>query len=195
MTTTKPITAAKLWIVLARAHASVASYMQHAIAAQGLCLTDFMVLEVLLHKGPLTISAIGEKVLLASASMTSAIDRVEQFGYVQRLTCDKDRRIRYIQLTPTGRDFISALYAEHERDLERLTANLSATERQNLYTGLKNIGLNAKAATLSPQVRPNPDSALASSPQRPNRKPGPASSANKSEHLSAGSTGRRSNAG
>ena len=42
------------------------------------------VLEVLLHKGPLTISVIGEKVLLASASMTSAIDRLEIRELVRR---------------------------------------------------------------------------------------------------------------
>ena len=37
------------------------SYIEGAITAQGLGLSDFMVLEVLLHKGPLTISAIGRE--------------------------------------------------------------------------------------------------------------------------------------
>ncbi len=142
------ITAPKLWIVLARAYSSVASYAERTISAKGLSLTDFMILEVLLHKGPLTISAIGEKVLLTSASMTSAIDRVERRGFVKRLTCANDRRIRYIDLTPEGRRFISALFACHQKDLDLLTTSLTASERRNLYNGLKKIGLTAKAATL-----------------------------------------------
>ena len=65
-------TGPKLWVVLARAYGSLASYVEHSIAKEGICLSDFMVLEVLLHKGAMTISAIGEKVLLAAPSMTSA---------------------------------------------------------------------------------------------------------------------------
>jgi MarR family 2-MHQ and catechol resistance regulon transcriptional repressor len=57
-------TGPRLWLVLARAYGSLATYVEHCIAAEGLCLSDFMVLEVLLHKGPLAISTIGEKVLL-----------------------------------------------------------------------------------------------------------------------------------
>jgi MarR family 2-MHQ and catechol resistance regulon transcriptional repressor len=70
-------TAPKLWVVLAHTQRAVASYVEQRIAAEGLCLSDFMVLEVLLHKGPMTISEIGQNVFLANASMTSAVDRLE----------------------------------------------------------------------------------------------------------------------
>jgi MarR family 2-MHQ and catechol resistance regulon transcriptional repressor len=140
------ISAPRLWLVLARAHGAVASYIEHAIAAQGLCLSKFMVLEVLLHKGPLTISTIGEKVLLASASMTSAIDGLEGKGLVVRKNSPEDRRVRLVELTPAGRELISSLYAQHEKDLESVTAGLSAEERKSLYDGLKKIGFAAKHA-------------------------------------------------
>jgi MarR family 2-MHQ and catechol resistance regulon transcriptional repressor len=58
--------AAQLWIVLARCHRAVSTLVERSIADLGLCLSDFMVLEALLHKGPLTISDIQAKVLLAS---------------------------------------------------------------------------------------------------------------------------------
>src|ERR1700741_1477157 len=86
------VSAPRLWLVLARAYGSVGNNIEGSFVAQGLGLSDFMVLEVLLHKGPLTISAIGEKVLLASASMTSAIDRLEKRDLGRRKTCDTDRR-------------------------------------------------------------------------------------------------------
>ena len=149
-----PVTAARLWIVLARAHGAIVAYIEHALAAQGLGLSDFMVLEVLLHKGPLTISAIGEKVLLASASMTSAIDRLERRDLVARKSCASDRRLRYVELTPTGRTFISGIYTEHAKDLDFIAEGLSSVERKALYEGLKKMGFAAKAA-LSQSDKPD----------------------------------------
>ena len=140
------ISAPRLWLVLARAHGSMVNYIEGSIAAQGLGLSDFMVLEVLLHKGPLTISAIGEKVLLASASMTSAIDRLEKRGLVRRKTCDSDRRIRFVELTDCGKAFTEEIYARHEKDLEAVIGGLDEEERRVIYDGLKKIGLAAKVA-------------------------------------------------
>jgi MarR family 2-MHQ and catechol resistance regulon transcriptional repressor len=140
------ISAPRLWLVLARAYGSMVNYIEGSIVAQGLGLSDFMVLEVLLHKGPLTISAIGEKVLLASASMTSAIDRLEKRGLVRRKTCDSDRRIRFVELTDCGKAFIEEIYARHEKDLEAVIGELGEEERRVIYDGLKKIGLAAKVA-------------------------------------------------
>ena len=140
------ISAPRLWLVLARAYGSIANYIEGSFVSQGLGLSDFMVLEVLLHTGPLTISAIGEKVLLASASMTSAIDRLEKRGLVRRKTCDSDRRIRFVELTDCGKAFIEEIYARHEKDLEAVISVLDDEERRVMYDGLKRIGLAAKIA-------------------------------------------------
>ena len=42
-------------------------------------------MEVLLHKGPLPIKMIGEKVLLTSGSMTAAINRLEKKGFLEQI--------------------------------------------------------------------------------------------------------------
>ena len=142
-----PTTGPKLWVTLARAHGALASYVESCIAAEGLCLSDFMVLEVLLHKGPMTISAIGEKVLLANASMTAAVDRLEEKGWVVRQSSEIDRRSKIVALTRVGRAFISDLYADHARDIEAVTSVLTQREQDQLRSMLKKLGLSAKAAT------------------------------------------------
>lgn len=146
-------TAPKLWVVLARAYGALASYVEASIAAEGLCLSDFMVLEVLLHKGPMTISAIGEKVLLANASMTSAVDRLEERSFVERLSSQDDRRIRIVALTREGRSFISGLYARHARDIEAVISVLTPQEQVHTRTTLKKLGLAAKMATDNQRAR------------------------------------------
>jgi MarR family transcriptional regulator, 2-MHQ and catechol-resistance regulon repressor len=146
-------TGPRLWVVLARAHGAMASYVEACIASEGLCLSDFMVLEVLLHKGPMTISVIGEKVLLANASMTAAVDRLEEKGWVVRQSSPKDRRSKIVVLTRDGRTFISALYAAHARDIEAVTSVLTQREQAHLRVILKKLGLAAKDATARRQAQ------------------------------------------
>ena len=142
------LSAAKLWIVLARCYRALAISVEHSIADLGLCLSDFMVLEALLHKGPLTISEIQAKVLLASGSTTAAVDRVEQMGLVIRKTTATDRRARVLELTPKGRRLIEGTFREHARHLEKAMAVLDREERRRLHAGLKKLGLSV-AATLN----------------------------------------------
>ena len=140
-----PTSPEKLWVVLSRAQRAMASYVEQTVAAHGLCLSDFMVLEVLLHKGPMTISEIGQKVLLANASMTSAVDRLEHKSLVSRETSSSDRRVRIVTLTKQGRTFISELYKRHVVDLETLTGVLTRKERDQLRTLLKKLGYAAES--------------------------------------------------
>jgi MarR family 2-MHQ and catechol resistance regulon transcriptional repressor len=159
-------TGPKLWVTLARAYGAMASYVQDRIAAEELGLSDFMVLEVLLHKGPMSISAIGEKVLLANASMTAAVDRLEQRGCVVRQSSENDRRSKIVALTREGRAFISDLYARHARDIEAVTSVLSQREQDQLRSLLKKLGLSAKAATWQRPQEPRRLSPRQSSKER-----------------------------
>ena len=139
------MTAPKLWIVLARCHHALTLLVERDIAGLGLCLSDFMVLEALLHKGPLTISEIQAKVLLASGSMTAAVDRLESRGLVVRRATSEDRRVRRIELTPAGRRLIEAAFAEHARHLEDAVAVLDKVEKEQVYSGLRKLGRSVAA--------------------------------------------------
>jgi MarR family transcriptional regulator, 2-MHQ and catechol-resistance regulon repressor len=139
-------TGPKLWVVLARAYKSFASFIESRVAAEGLGLSDFMLLEVLLHKGPMAISAIGEKVLLANASMTSAVDRLHERGFVLRKNHETDRRVRMVELTENGRAFISELYERHAKELESVVSVLTPGEQAQLRSSLKKLGFSAAEA-------------------------------------------------
>ena len=146
------INAPKLWLVLARCHRALAQSIERSIPDLGLCLSDFMVLEALLHKGPLTISEIQAKVLLASGSMTAAIDRVESMNLVVRKTTARDRRARLVELTPKGRRLIEPAFAEHAQHLEKAMSVLNAEERRCLYAGLKKLGQTVAATLDGPRL-------------------------------------------
>ena len=137
--------AASVWLVLMKAHRSLAALMEHSIASLGIGLSDFILLEALLHKGAMSISQLGEKVQLANSSMTAAVDRLVQRGLVQRQSDGTDRRVRTVDLTPCGRELIRTLYRKHERDIDALMAPLCPAERAGLRGSLKKLGLAAQS--------------------------------------------------
>lgn len=142
---TTETSAAALWVVLARAYRSMAAFVEHSVASLDIGLSDFMILEALLHKGPLTMTQLCEAALITNASMTAAIDRLEEREFVERAASKEDRRVRRVQLTAQGTTLIRRLYARHERDLDEVISAVPAAERAELRRALKAIGLAAQA--------------------------------------------------
>jgi MarR family transcriptional regulator, 2-MHQ and catechol-resistance regulon repressor len=134
------VDAPRLATVLSRCYRAVSQIGERSIQEAGLCPTDFAALEALLHKGPLTISEIQAKVLLASGSMTAAVDRLENKGLVARTPARNDRRAKVVELTPEGRRIAETAFGRHATELEAAMAVLNQTEKQQLHRLLKKLG-------------------------------------------------------
>jgi MarR family 2-MHQ and catechol resistance regulon transcriptional repressor len=140
------LTAPRLWLVLSRCHRALSQIAERSIEDAGLCLSDFAALEALLHKGPLTITEIQGKVLLASGSMTAAVDRLEKKGLIKRGPAVNDRRAKVLHLTSEGKRVVEAAFCRHAAELESAMAVLSASEKRQLHAFLKKLGLFAAGA-------------------------------------------------
>jgi MarR family 2-MHQ and catechol resistance regulon transcriptional repressor len=134
-----------LWVILWKATKAVGAHARRSVNGAELGLSDFGVLEALLHKGPLPISALGKKVLLSSGSMTAAVDRLENSGYVERAGTSTDRRACIVHLTEEGSKLIRSVFAQHERDMERVFALLDTSERKALANLLRKLGHEAES--------------------------------------------------
>jgi MarR family transcriptional regulator, 2-MHQ and catechol-resistance regulon repressor len=145
----KPVTALQLWTVLSRCYEATLKFVEQTIATENLGFSDFMVLEVLLHKGPLPISVIGQKILRTNASMTSAIDRLQEKALVRRRADREDRRVLRIELTAKGEELIQHVFRRHERQMDELMSEVTQEERHALYAGMKKLGFAAQARNSS----------------------------------------------
>jgi MarR family 2-MHQ and catechol resistance regulon transcriptional repressor len=139
--------ATHLWLVLSRAARAVAQNAANSVSGLGLGLSDFAVLELLLHKGPQLVNAIGKKVLLTSGSITTAIDRLESRKLVRRMPHSDDQRARLVELTESGRRLISCAFHQHSLDMEETMSVMTPGERLQLIQLLKKLGLFAAART------------------------------------------------
>ena len=140
-----------LWLVLMKAHKTLADIAMADIARSGLCFSDFEILEALLNKGPLPVNTVGEKAFLTSGSSTAAIDRLERRSLVRRAADKNDRRTRLVHLTPHGRKLIAQIFAEHSRVMEATAHALTQAERLALISLLKKLGTTATDGIAKPQ--------------------------------------------
>jgi MarR family transcriptional regulator, 2-MHQ and catechol-resistance regulon repressor len=132
-----------LWLLFWRTTKALEVYARRSVEATGLCLSDFGVLEALLHKGPSPVSAFGAKILVSSGSVTAAVDRLVRNGLVERVDAAKDRRSRIVHLTAKGSELIEGLFEEHARDMEQAFSLLSGPERDGLARLLRKLGHDA----------------------------------------------------
>src|SRR5216684_978983 len=130
-----------VWLVLGKAFHALAAHAAKSLNLSGTSLGDseFRVLEVLLHQGPLPVNTIGPKVWLTPGSISVAVDRLEKKALVKRRNTD-DRRVRLVELTAKGRALITKTFREHAAAMEEAAVVLSKGERLTLLRLLKKLG-------------------------------------------------------
>ena len=140
-----------LLLVMWRAFHAVRKVDQESVASTELGVSDFAVLESLLHKGPMPVNTIGKKVLLTSGSISSAVDRLEKRSLVRRRQDEEDRRVFHVELTPAGEALIEKAFAAHAERLEEVFSCLDGSEKSEFLRLLRKVGKHA--ATISPIPR------------------------------------------
>ena len=132
-----------VWLVMIKAMHALTRYAAAGIEGTGLGNSDFRVLEVLLHKGPLPVNTIGPMVNLAPGSISIAVERLVEKGLVSRVESAADRRVRMVALTPAGKNLIVAAFQKHAAQMRRVFSELSAEELRDFEVALKRIGKRA----------------------------------------------------
>lgn len=130
-----------LFLLFWKASHAVMRYDEKSVARQGFAsLSDFAVLELLLHKGALPVNTIGEKVLLTSGSITTAVQRLEKKGLVRRERSEGDARVVLVHLTEAGLELIENAFALHAENLDELFAVFTDEERKQFASLMRRVG-------------------------------------------------------
>lgn len=152
--TTAEILALNAWIALARASNSVGSVVHGPVAAAGLTVTQFGVLESLLHLGPLVQCDLASKLLTSPGNVVMVLDNLAKRGLVRREPHPSDRRATMVVLTDEGRELIARLFPEHARTVTQAFSVLAPEEQQALHQLCGKLGRGQDALRLSARCRP-----------------------------------------
>ena len=75
-------------------------------------------------------SELAEWLTLSRGGITKLVDRLQEAGYLERVSCSSDRRSLHAQLTPAGERMLEEMRVVYEAEIERHLAALTAEEAE-----------------------------------------------------------------
>ena len=130
------------YIKLVRASESVVGRLgQNLRAEDDLPLSQFGVLEALMHLGPMCQRELGVKILKSNGNVTMVVDNLEKRGLVARRRSVEDRRVTEVDLTAKGRALIKGIFPRHAAEITAEMGRLTAAEQKQLGALCRKLGL------------------------------------------------------
>ncbi|GGI45318.1 putative HTH-type transcriptional regulator YcgE [Paenibacillus marchantiophytorum] len=103
-------------------------YQQNVAASLGLYNNDYISVDILREKGPITAGELSKLTGLATGSVTALIDRLEKNGYVRRENDPKDRRKVIIVPVYEYKEEVSSTYHPLHTEMIKLAASYTPEE-------------------------------------------------------------------
>jgi MarR family 2-MHQ and catechol resistance regulon transcriptional repressor len=132
------------YIKLMRAAESVTTRVSRALGPYDLTISQFGILETLMHLGQQHQNDLGEKLLKSSGNITLVVDNLEKRGLIVREKCLEDRRYVWVKLTDEGDKFIRELFPKMVGIITESMIVLSPFELEKLGEYSKQVGQNAQ---------------------------------------------------
>lgn len=132
----------KILIGLNRAVNTINRRSTKILSAYDLTLGQFAVLEVLYHKGAMTIGQVQEKILSSSGTMPLIVSNLEKRGYIIRQADCKDRRRCILDITDKAKELVSFAYPQNEKEIIEMMKIWTDEEKEQLSALLKKFGGN-----------------------------------------------------
>lgn len=140
----RELNALNAYIKLMRAANSITGRLTKGLENTGLTMTQFSILESLLHLGPMNQRTLGQKVLKSSGNITVVVDNLERDGLVMRNRSKIDRRFITVLLTKKGRELISNVFPNYLFLIINEMETLSEDELKTMQKLCKIIGLHKR---------------------------------------------------
>jgi MarR family 2-MHQ and catechol resistance regulon transcriptional repressor len=138
--TPEEIRAVNAYVKLQRAADSVIARATKHFAESGLTTSQYGVLDMLFHLGPLAQKQIAEKLVKSDGNVTTVVDNLNKRGLVERERGAGDRRVVTVSLTSEGRALIAQVIPIHVRIIVEEMSYLTADEQEILGYLCRRLG-------------------------------------------------------
>ena len=135
------INALNTFIKLMRAAESAAVKINGSLPKNGLTESQFGLLDVLYHLGPLCQKDLGNKLLKTGGNITLVVDNLEKQNFVRRERGIKDRRFIKVHLTVEGKKLFEKVFPIQVKIIVNSMNALSDKEQLQLQKLCKKIGI------------------------------------------------------
>lgn len=139
--TGREVRALNAFIKLMRAAESVSGRVEAPLAQLGLSVSQFGVLDALMHIGPMHQKDLSGKILKSRGNITMVINNLEKRGLVKRVRDAEDRRHYLVKITEKGLRLIGPYFPGHVARIAEEMGVLTPDEQEELGRLCKKLGL------------------------------------------------------
>lgn len=129
----------KLFIALNKAVNSFTKKTNKIVTQYDITYSQFAVLEVLYHKGALSVGDVKEEILSSSGTIAIINKNLEKNKLIVKFQDNKDKRKYILKLTTKGIDLITEVYPENERMIVNSMNVLDLEEKEYMLNCLQKI--------------------------------------------------------
>lgn len=127
------------WIQLFRSFTKIRAKESLYIQSFDLTMNQFQVLEVLYHRGDLSVGAITKLTMGTPGNITVVVRNLKRDGFVDSIPHAKDKRSSILSITQKGKDIIEQLFPNHAKNLESYFEVLDDDEMESLFNLLRKL--------------------------------------------------------
>ena len=127
------------WIQLFRSFNKIRAKESAYIQSFGLTMNQFQVLEVLYHRGDLSIGTITKLTMGTHGNTTVVVKNLKRDGWISSVADEKDKRTFILSITQKGKDIMENLFPNHAKNFEGYFETLSDDEVDTLFSLLRKL--------------------------------------------------------
>lgn len=129
-------------VQLHRTQNKIASSEAKFFLEHGLTYNQFKVLEVLYHRGDLSIGEITKLTISTPGNTTVVVKNLKRDGWITSIVNDKDKRSTLLSIEQKGREIIEGIFSDHIKNLENNMSVLDDEELDTLCKLLRKVQKN-----------------------------------------------------
>ena len=129
----------KLMLGISRGYQTIHREVGRCFSQYGLSIPQFGILEVLFHKGDMSISEAMNLTLSTGGNMTVIVKNLYQKGLVEKKQNEEDKRSYHLSLTPKGESLLREVFAAHLTYLEEVFQIYNEEEKDMLIRLIKRL--------------------------------------------------------
>lgn len=129
----------KTVVRLEKVHNKIFGKTLNYLSSHHLTFNQFKVLEVLYHRGNLSIGAITKLTMSTPGNITVVVKNLKRDGYITSIKDLNDNRSTIQSITQKGIDVIEGLFPQHAQNLHKACEILDDKELDTLYELLNKL--------------------------------------------------------
>ena len=129
------------YIKLVRAFESISSHLYMKLDKEGLTESQFYLLDVLYHCGPMNQKELGKKIFRSEGNITMVVNNLERRKLIKKKQNPDDKRIYIIKLKTEGKELYEKVFPKFLKAMMREFEGIKEKEHKEFQKICRRIGL------------------------------------------------------